>query len=87
MEDQKIYSSTEIMELTEVSRQTLLRMRKGLKFKSRVGKGLKKEYTYDQIMSKPEDFFWQKGKLVYTESGLKKILDYKANGEYWRRQL
>jgi hypothetical protein len=87
MENEKNYSSSEIMELTEVSRQTLLRLRKGTKFKALAGKGEKKEYIYDPIMTKPEDFFWQKGKIVYTEAGLKKILDYKANGEYWKRQL
>jgi hypothetical protein len=80
------YTTPEILEITKVSRQTILRLRKGTQFNSKTGFGKTKLYTYEPILVKDEDWFWQDGHIIYTKSALQKIKRYIKEGEYWKRQ-
>ena len=68
------YKTKEVIERTGLSRQMLYRLRKGQTAKRKAKGGGVKIYEYPPELEKYEDYYFLDNDLIYTESGLNKII-------------
>lgn len=79
----KTYSTSYVIEkiinngVKKTSARSLLhQLRNGLTSTKKDASGKTHKYQYSPVLEKDLDWKWDEGNIIYTESGLKKILEY-----------